>query len=132
MASTLTRNNVSFPVGTQPFAIDSLPNNSAGFDFTMLRDATWDAAGHLFDFDIDLSADGIAWVNCVHGNMEGGPAGINPKTHVTETQVSWKVHWAVLLDSNGQPVPDRKTQARIVFNTARAFTSPQVTLAVFF
>jgi hypothetical protein len=126
MAQSVTLNNQTFTVGQRVVAIDNLPANSKGFTFTLDRDSSWDAEGHLFDFDIEQSADGASWQLIAHGNMEGGPAGVDRLGNPL-TAASWEIRWAV----GPGGVVDRKSDARIVFNTARAFTSPKVTLAAF-
>ncbi len=61
------------------------------------------------------------------GNMEGGPAG-NDKFGNPATVVSWTGKWPGNVDTDGSRKELKQTNVRITFNTARAFTSPLVTL----
>ncbi len=125
MASSITLNNQSFAVGTLTFGIDSLPNNSAGFTFTIRRDASWDAPGPIWGCVFE-QGDGVTWAPIAFINGAGGPAG-NDKFGNPNDRTVAQVRWAV----NGDGAVDRKTNVRMVFTTERAFTSPQISLVAF-
>ncbi len=122
MATSITRANATFPVGTQVFAIDAVPPTATGFELAFTRDSTWDATGHLFDFITEGSDDnGATWEQMSANNMEGGPPGTYKGQPIT--QAIYRIGWAA-----GPSGDFKKTNIRITFNTARAFTSPLVTI----
>ena len=118
------------PAGTRVFTIDTLPANTAGFSFSLGRDASWQiGSGILFDLLLEFSSDGVTFNKWLE-HTENVSAPPLRKDGSTATTFDMRGTWPGIADAQNNRVAVPAGSLRITLTVPNTFTVASVAMSV--